>query len=75
MSKNKRKAVERQLTDRGEVSYLHNRGQINDSAVKAVLHTPLFKQRIEKAKKGKGSYQRKAKFSKAMELNLKSMAA
>lgn len=45
--------------------YLLEKGKINDNALKAVLHTPLFKQRVEKAKKGKGSYQRKNKFSKA----------
>ncbi|RJG47874.1 ribosome alternative rescue factor ArfA [Motilimonas pumila] len=45
--------------------YLLAKGEIKDNALKAVLNTPLFKQRIEKAKKGKGSYQRKQKFSKA----------
>ncbi|MFO6423078.1 alternative ribosome-rescue factor A [Motilimonas sp. KMU-193] len=71
MSKIKPKAVEHSKVDCGEISYLHTKGKIKESAIKAVLHTPLFKQRVEKAKKGKGSYNRKAKFVKAMEPNLK----
>lgn len=42
-------------------SYKHNRGQIKENAIEALLHDPLFKQRIEKNIKGKGSYQRKGK--------------
>lgn len=41
--------------------YQHKRGIIQDNALQAVLHDPLFKQRIEKNRKGKGSYQRKDK--------------
>lgn len=41
--------------------YKHQRGNITDNALKALLRDPLFKQRIEKNKKGKGSYQRKEK--------------
>jgi alternative ribosome-rescue factor len=37
------------------------RGQINDNALKAVVTSKLFKVRVEKAKKGKGSYQRNLK--------------
>ncbi len=37
------------------------RGQINDNALKAVVTSTLFKQRVEKAKKGKGSFSRKMK--------------
>ncbi len=37
------------------------RGKIRDNALKAVVTSPLFKQRIEKAKKGKGSFNRKMK--------------
>lgn len=43
------------------VPYQHQRGVIRDNAVCALLHDPLFRQRIEKKRKGKGSYQRKAK--------------
>lgn len=41
--------------------YQHKRGVIKDNAVQALLHDPLFKQRIEKNQKGKGSYRRKEK--------------
>ncbi|MCE0495834.1 alternative ribosome-rescue factor A [Vibrio salinus] len=37
------------------------RGEIKDNALKAVITSQLFKLRIEKAKKGKGSYSRKGK--------------
>lgn len=46
---------------------LHNqdtelgRGTIRDNALKAVVTSSLFKSRVEKAKKGKGSFQRRAK--------------
>ena len=45
-------------------SYRHQKGQINDNALQALLHDPLFKARVEKNKKGKGSYQRQEKFGK-----------
>ncbi|HEX4499772.1 MAG TPA: alternative ribosome rescue factor ArfA, partial [Scandinavium sp.] len=32
--------------------YQHTKGQIQDNAIAALLHDPLFKQRIEKNKKG-----------------------
>ncbi|WP_071609007.1 alternative ribosome-rescue factor A [Entomohabitans teleogrylli] len=41
--------------------YQHRRGQIKDNALQALLHDPLYHQRVEKNKKGKGSYIRKAK--------------
>ncbi|TDQ56814.1 stalled ribosome alternative rescue factor ArfA [Mesocricetibacter intestinalis] len=41
--------------------YRHQRGQIKDNAIQALLHDRLFRQRIERKRKGKGSYQRKAK--------------
>lgn len=44
--------------------YQHTKGQINDNALEALLHDPLFRQRVEKNKKGKGSYLRKDKHSK-----------
>ncbi|MCE2594678.1 ribosome alternative rescue factor ArfA [Motilimonas cestriensis] len=75
MKKNKSKAVTVIPQGQGQTDFLLNKGTIGESAVKAVLHTPLFKQRIEKAKKGKGSYQRKGKFGKGMEPSLKLMAA
>lgn len=36
------------------------RGTITDNALKALVTSPLFRTRTEKAKKGKGSYDRKA---------------
>jgi len=44
--------------------YQHKKGQINDNAIEALLHDPLFRQRVEKNKKGKGSYLRKDKHGK-----------
>ena len=41
--------------------YQHKRGEIKDNAIEALLHDPLFRQRVEKNKKGKGSYTRKGK--------------
>jgi len=40
--------------------YQHQRGEIKDNKLKAVLTSPLFRTRVVKAKKGKGSYNRKA---------------
>ena len=42
----------------GDTMYKHNRGVIKESAVKAILQDPLFSQKVEKPKKGKGSYRR-----------------
>lgn len=44
--------------------YRHTKGQIQDNLIMALLHDPLFRQRIEKNSKGKGSYRRKAKHVK-----------
>lgn len=44
--------------------YNHNRGKIQESAIKAIVTDSLFKQRIEKPRKGKGSYSRKNKYFK-----------
>ncbi|MDO4698075.1 MAG: ribosome alternative rescue factor ArfA [Pasteurellaceae bacterium] len=41
------------------------RGQIQESAVKALVTDKLFRTRVERNRKGKGSYQRKAKHRKA----------
>lgn len=41
--------------------YKHTKGQINDNAIQALLHDPLFKPRVERKRKGKGSYTRKGK--------------
>ena len=44
--------------------YQHKKGIIKDNAIEALLHDPLFRQRVEQNKKGKGSYQRNAKHGK-----------
>ncbi len=42
--------------------YQHKKGQIKDNAIEALLHDPLFRQRVEKSKKGKGSFERRSKY-------------
>lgn len=44
--------------------YQHKKGKIQDNALEALLHDPLFRQRVEKNRKGKGSFCRKAKYGK-----------
>ncbi len=44
--------------------YQHKKGVIQDNAIQALLHDPLFRQRVEKNLKGKGSYSRKDKKGK-----------
>ncbi|HEK1051539.1 TPA: alternative ribosome-rescue factor A [Proteus mirabilis] len=44
--------------------YQHQKGVIKDNALAALVHDPLFRQRVEKNKKGKGNYMRKAKHNK-----------
>ncbi|MCR0996859.1 alternative ribosome-rescue factor A [Serratia rubidaea] len=44
--------------------YRHTKGKIQDNALEALLHDPLFRQRVEKNSKGKGSYRRKEKHGK-----------
>ena len=39
----------------------HGRGVIQDNHLKALVTSTLFQGRVEPSKKGKGSYQRKAK--------------
>ncbi|MFA9487626.1 MULTISPECIES: alternative ribosome-rescue factor A [unclassified Mannheimia] len=41
--------------------YLHQRGEIKESAVKALVTDPLFRHKVEKNRKGKGSYRRHEK--------------
>ena len=42
----------------------HGRGVIKDNFLAAVITSKVYKMQVVKAKKGKGSYQRKAKYSK-----------
>lgn len=44
--------------------YRHSKGVIQDNALQALLHDPLFRQRVEQNLKGKGSYRRKDKHAK-----------
>lgn len=44
--------------------YRHTKGQIRDNAIEALLHDPLFRQRVEQNHKGKGSFRRKDKHVK-----------
>lgn len=46
-------------------NYQHKKGVIQDNALQALLHDPLFRQRIEHNQKGKGSYRRKEKHAKS----------
>ena len=55
MTKKTKSAVENQSV------YLHTRGVVKDNAIMALLHDKLFRQRVDTKRKGKGSYQRKAK--------------
>lgn len=48
-------------TVENEVQLDVGRGEIKDNALKAVVTSKLFKLRLEKAKKGKGSFSRKMK--------------
>jgi len=60
MTKKTKSAVENQPI------YRHTKGVVKDNAVMALLHDKLFRQRVEKKRKGKGSYQRKAKHTGKM---------
>ena len=39
----------------------HGRGEIRDNAIKALVTSKVFQTRVVKAKKGKGSYNRKGR--------------
>lgn len=47
-----------------EIAYAHGRGEIKESAVKALVTDKLFRSRVERNRKGRGSYQRNAKHRK-----------
>lgn len=40
------------------INYQHKKGVIRENALKAILKDPIFKQRVERNLKGKGSYRR-----------------
>ncbi|MGL4269323.1 MAG: alternative ribosome-rescue factor A [Plesiomonas sp.] len=47
------------------------RGKIQDNALKALVTGPVFKQRVERNRKGKGAYQRKEKHDRSWEASRK----
>ncbi|MBL0457538.1 ribosome alternative rescue factor ArfA [Aeromonas enteropelogenes] len=47
--------------------YAHRRGEIKENHLQALLTDPLFRSRVEQNRKGKGSYQRKAKHARRWE--------
>ncbi len=49
------------MTKKTNGAYQHRKGAIQDNAIMALLSDTLFRPRIERKRKGKGSYQRKAK--------------
>ncbi|WP_420849245.1 alternative ribosome-rescue factor A [Photobacterium lutimaris] len=51
------------ITEAKSVDTDFGRGAIKDNALKAVVTSRLFKTRVVKAKKGKGSFNRKDKHS------------
>ncbi|MDU7781073.1 ribosome alternative rescue factor ArfA [Aeromonas caviae] len=53
----------------------HQRGIIQDNHLRALVTSPLFQARVEPSKKGKGSYQRKAKHGKRWEPGQQQMAS
>lgn len=48
--------------------YQHTKGQIKDNAIEALLHDPLFRQRVEKNKKGERQLHAKRKTWQSGEL-------
>ncbi|NKI74363.1 alternative ribosome-rescue factor A [Dickeya sp. CFBP 2040] len=50
-------------------NYRHTKGRITDNALEALLHDPLFRQRVEQNAKGKGSYRRREKHQKTQSKN------
>ncbi|MDE8034669.1 ribosome alternative rescue factor ArfA [Actinobacillus equuli subsp. equuli] len=40
------------------IIYNHHRGEIHESAIKALVTDPLFKSRVERNRKGKVGYER-----------------
>lgn len=54
--------------------YEHERGSIQDNHLKALVTDKLFRMRVEKNQKGKGSYNRKIKHRRQNEYSLKRAA-
>jgi alternative ribosome-rescue factor len=67
MANDRVKAFKADAEQPGGGHYAHQRGEIKDNHLQALLGDPLFRARVEQSKKGKGSYQRKAKNGKRWE--------
>ena len=61
MSKHKKRLTKAISTETKTSKTELGRGQINDNFLAALVTSKLYKMQVVKAKKGKGSYQRKAK--------------
>ncbi|WP_330960091.1 alternative ribosome-rescue factor A [Photobacterium sp. 53610] len=61
MAKKHAEQVKERVNEQTVFETEHGRGVIQDNALKAVVTSKVFRSRVEKAKKGKGSFQRKAK--------------
>ncbi len=57
----KRKEAQSVTNNVVELKHEHGRGVIQDNALKAIVTSELFKTRVVKAKKGKGSFSRGSK--------------
>ncbi|RTZ18242.1 ribosome alternative rescue factor ArfA [Vibrio aquaticus] len=57
----KQKRLKHQESATVDIETELGRGQINDNALKAAVTSQLFRIRVEKAKKGKGSFKRNMK--------------
>jgi alternative ribosome-rescue factor len=64
MNKQKQKVVKSMSTIKNKTETEFGRGQIKDNFLAAVVTSKIYKMQVVKAKKGKGSYQRKAKNSR-----------
>lgn len=51
--------LKKKLNNQGRImKHQHNKGKIKDNALKALVRSDLFKHKVFKNKKGKGSYNR-----------------
>jgi alternative ribosome-rescue factor len=64
MNKQKKKVVKPMSTIISKTETELGRGQIKDNFLAAIVTSKIYKMQVVKAKKGKGSYQRKAKNSR-----------
>ncbi|MFC0118779.1 alternative ribosome-rescue factor A [Pseudoalteromonas xiamenensis] len=60
-SKLEKNQLEENMSKKSKMVHDHKRGEIKDNAMKALVTSVLFQSKVEKAKKGKGSYSRATK--------------